>query len=123
MKETSNKVKDQITTYDVVLTSYAIVESDFRFQNTGRKREGKMIKQQSLLHSIKWYRIILDEAHCMYVTNVFSLEFGIDIILFSKDRQCSTARSVFNLSAHVRWVLTGTPLQNRLQCCLVSFVD
>jgi DNA repair protein RAD16 len=50
----------------------------------------------SIFHSIKWARVILDEAHRI------------------KGRTTSTARSAFALSAEYRWCLTGTPLQNRV---------
>ncbi|CAM39061.1 putative DNA repair protein [Leishmania braziliensis MHOM/BR/75/M2904] len=50
----------------------------------------------SIFHSIKWARIILDEAHRI------------------KGRTTSTARSAFALVAEYRWCLTGTPLQNRV---------
>ncbi|KPI83412.1 putative DNA repair protein [Leptomonas seymouri] len=50
----------------------------------------------SIFHSIKWARVVLDEAHRI------------------KGRTTSTARSAFALSANYRWCLTGTPLQNRV---------
>lgn len=50
----------------------------------------------SIFHSVKWARIILDEAHRI------------------KGRTTSTARSAFALTANYRWCLTGTPLQNRV---------
>ncbi|CAG9575087.1 putative DNA repair protein [Leishmania major strain Friedlin] len=50
----------------------------------------------SIFHSIKWARVILDEAHRI------------------KGRTTSTARSAFALAAEYRWCLTGTPLQNRV---------
>lgn len=50
----------------------------------------------SPLHKIKWARIVLDEAHRI------------------KERNTSTARSAFALTAEYRWCLTGTPLQNRV---------
>ncbi|KAG5502808.1 hypothetical protein JKF63_04576 [Porcisia hertigi] len=50
----------------------------------------------SVFHSIKWGRVILDEAHRI------------------KGRTTSTARSAFALAAEYRWCLTGTPLQNRV---------
>ncbi|KAG0481555.1 hypothetical protein HPP92_012413 [Vanilla planifolia] len=61
----------------------------------------------SVLHSIKWERIILDEAH------------------FIKDRGCNTARAVFALSSVYKWALSGTPLQNRVGelYSLVRFVQ
>ncbi|CAD2217209.1 DNA repair protein RAD16 [Angomonas deanei] len=51
---------------------------------------------QSIFHSIRWARIILDEAHRI------------------KGRTTNTARSAFALEAEYRWCLTGTPLQNRV---------
>ncbi|XP_020592008.1 ATP-dependent helicase rhp16 isoform X2 [Phalaenopsis equestris] len=50
----------------------------------------------SVLHSVEWERIILDEAH------------------FIKDRSCNTARAVFALHSLYKWALSGTPLQNRV---------
>ncbi|KAL6656595.1 hypothetical protein ACP70R_004375 [Stipagrostis hirtigluma subsp. patula] len=51
---------------------------------------------RSPLHSVRWERIILDEAH------------------FIKDRRCNTARAVFALESEYKWALSGTPLQNRV---------
>lgn len=82
--------------YDVVLTSYAVLESSFRRQNSGFRRKGELIKESSILHKVKWHRVILDEAH-----NI-------------KDRSCNTAKGAFALQAKYRWCLSGTPLQNRV---------
>ena len=87
--------KKELLKYDVVLTSYAVLESAFRRQNSGYKRKGELLKEESILHAIQWHRIILDEAH-----NI-------------KDRSCNTARGAFALKSQFRWCLSGTPLQNR----------
>ena len=50
----------------------------------------------SLLHSLCWWRIVLDEAH------------------FIKSRSSQTANAAFALIAVNRWCLSGTPLQNRV---------
>lgn len=52
--------------------------------------------QMSVLHSVCWWRIILDEAHCI------------------KSRSSGTANAAFSLIGIHRWCLTGTPLQNRV---------
>ncbi|KAJ3219283.1 DNA repair protein rad16 [Dinochytrium kinnereticum] len=92
-RETS---KAKLMSYDIVLSTYAIVENSFRKENSGFKRQGKLVKEKSLIHSIDWGRVVLDEAHAI------------------KDRSCSTARAVFNLKCRYKWSLSGTPLQNRV---------
>ncbi|EIM85522.1 uncharacterized protein STEHIDRAFT_59279 [Stereum hirsutum FP-91666 SS1] len=90
-----NNVKE-LSKYDVVLTTYAVMESCFRKQHSGFKRKGLIVKEKSALHAMEWRRIILDEAH-----NI-------------KERQTNTAKAAFELRAKFRWCLSGTPLQNRV---------
>ncbi|XP_021745946.1 DNA repair protein RAD16-like [Chenopodium quinoa] len=52
--------------------------------------------RKSALHSVKWERIVLDEAHAI------------------KDRRSNTARAVLALQSSYKWALSGTPLQNRV---------
>ncbi|XAR55369.1 DNA helicase [Bertholletia excelsa] len=52
--------------------------------------------EKSILHSVKWDRIILDEAH------------------YIKDRRCNTTKAVLALQSSYKWALSGTPLQNRV---------
>jgi DNA repair protein RAD16 len=45
-----------------VLTTYAVMESCFRKQQSGFKRKGLIVKEPSPLHQIKWNRIIVRSA-------------------------------------------------------------
>lgn len=90
------KHKEDLKKYDVVLTSYAVMESAFRIQTYGRQKKGQKIKEPSPIHSLKWHRIILDEAHSI------------------KERQTNTSKATFALESNFKWCLSGTPLQNRV---------
>ncbi|KAG1775703.1 SNF2 family N-terminal domain-containing protein [Suillus placidus] len=87
---------EELEKYDVVLTTYTVMESCFRKQQSGFKRKGLIVKEPSPLHQIKWNRIILDEAH-----NI-------------KERQTNTAKASFELQSNYKWCLSRTPLQNRV---------
>ncbi|KAF5196535.1 Dna repair protein rad16 [Thalictrum thalictroides] len=72
--------------------------SDKKFEagEAGGSEEHGSCLRNSLLHSVKWNRIILDEAH------------------YIKDRRSNTARAVLALESSYKWALSGTPLQNRV---------
>jgi DNA repair protein RAD16 len=86
----------EVQKYDVVLATYAVLESSFRKEHQGFKRKGVTIKEPSAVHAIHWHRIVLDEAH-----NI-------------KERSTNTAKAAFELKGTFRWCLSGTPLQNRV---------
>jgi len=78
---------------DVIITSYGVVLSEFsQIQSRPGGREF-----HKGLFSINFFRVILDEAHTI------------------KNRQSKTAKACYELSADHRWVLTGTPIVNRLE--------
>ncbi|KAJ3567700.1 hypothetical protein NPX13_g6679 [Xylaria arbuscula] len=77
----------------VIITSYGVVLSEYS-QITSRSGGRELHKG---LFSLNFFRIILDEAHTI------------------KNRQSKTAKACYDLSAEHRWVLTGTPIVNRLE--------
>ncbi|KAL8933281.1 MAG: hypothetical protein Q9211_005867, partial [Gyalolechia sp. 1 TL-2023] len=78
---------------NLIITSYGIVLSEFN-QVAGR---GGDRGSHGGLFSLDFFRVILDEAH------------------FIKNRQSKTAKACYEISARHRWVLTGTPIVNRLE--------
>ncbi|RUS33812.1 SNF2 superfamily RAD5 protein [Jimgerdemannia flammicorona] len=73
---------------DVLVTSYGTVMSEWCAGAEGGRRG---------LFGVEFWRVVLDEAHQIKV------------------RTTKTARSCFALEAQRRWVVTGTPIQNKLE--------
>ncbi|XVF46843.1 hypothetical protein PTKIN_Ptkin03bG0060200 [Pterospermum kingtungense] len=73
---------------DVVITTYGVLASEFSAENS---------EDNGGLYSVRWFRIILDEAHTIKSSK-------------SKISMAATA-----LVADRRWCLTGTPIQNKLE--------
>ncbi|KAF3770602.1 hypothetical protein M406DRAFT_271861 [Cryphonectria parasitica EP155] len=81
------------TAPDIIITSYGVVLSEFnQIASKGGRKDG-----HRGIFSVNFFRIILDEAH-----NI-------------KNRQSKTAKACYELSAEHRWVLTGTPIVNKLE--------
>jgi DNA repair protein RAD5 len=78
---------------DLVITSYGVVLSEF--SNLAAKNGDRSFHNG--IFSLNFFRVILDEAHHI------------------KNRASKTARACFEISAIHRWVLTGTPIVNRLE--------
>ncbi|OTB00137.1 hypothetical protein M426DRAFT_66475 [Hypoxylon sp. CI-4A] len=78
---------------DLIITSYGVVLSEFT--QIASKNGNRDL--HTGLFSLDFFRIILDEAHTI------------------KNRQSKTAKACYELSASHRWVLTGTPIVNRLE--------
>ncbi|VFQ82783.1 unnamed protein product [Cuscuta campestris] len=73
---------------DVVLTTYGVLSSEFSAEKP---------EENVGLFSIRWFRVVLDEAHTIK----------------SSKSQISVAASA--LIAERRWCLTGTPIQNKIE--------
>ncbi|KAI0157562.1 hypothetical protein GGR57DRAFT_460281 [Xylariaceae sp. FL1272] len=86
----------ELKKFDVIIMSYNSLEAMYRRQEKGTKKKEVLCKERSLIHQIKFHRVILDEAHCI------------------KTRSTMTARACFALLSEYRWCLSGTPLQNRI---------
>ncbi|KAI1951211.1 hypothetical protein LOZ57_001765 [Ophidiomyces ophidiicola] len=90
--------------YDVVLTSYGTVASEFgrREQLDLVARQTPNLYQSHPLHSklsvfgeqSKWHRVILDEAQCI------------------KNRKTKAAQACCYIESTYRWCMSGTPMMN-----------
>ncbi|KAM0342983.1 hypothetical protein ACHAPU_009013 [Fusarium lateritium] len=78
---------------DLVITSYGVVLSEF---TSLAARNGDKSFHNGLF-SLKFFRIIIDEAHHI------------------KNRTSKTAKACYEISASHRWALTGTPIVNKLE--------
>ena len=64
---TNPKVKNlslkDLKKYDVIMISYSGLESIYRKESKGWKRDDGLIKENSKIHAIQYHRLLLDEAH------------------------------------------------------------
>lgn len=67
------------------MTTYGILSTCFKDE-----------KLTNDLGSVEWYRIIIDEAHCI------------------KNQKTRVARALCALNSQIRWCLTGTPIHNQV---------
>lgn len=62
-KNTKGMSVKELRKFDVILMSYNSLESMFRHQEKGFKRKEVVHFQKSVIHQIRFHRVILDEAH------------------------------------------------------------
>lgn len=87
----SNKKGAKLSDYDVVITSYGALASEYT------PSDGPPVKRSSGLYSVNWRRVVLDEGHTI------------------RNPRSKGALAAYNLQADSRWTLTGTPIINSLR--------
>ena len=80
----------------VILTTYGIVQNEWSKLFRENRNPNVAISSSNGLFSIEFYRIIIDEGHTI------------------RNRSTITSKAVMDLSSKCKWVLTGTPIINRL---------
>lgn len=95
----NQRIKDtvKLSSYDVVLTTYGTLSSEYKKLIKGGE------KSKSPLYQINFWRVVLDEGHTI------------------KNRKSLQARACISIQAQCRWVLTGTPIQNSLDDLFTLF--
>ncbi|KAL9094080.1 MAG: hypothetical protein Q9165_003750, partial [Trypethelium subeluteriae] len=99
--------KDYSTTIeenDIVITTYNTISAEYR-------------NKHSILHNIAWYRIVLDEGENTESSRIVPGTYNDLLVTAHVIRRQATDlnRTVSELTAKSRWLLTGTPIQNRLE--------
>ncbi|WVR05014.1 hypothetical protein IAU60_002026 [Kwoniella sp. DSM 27419] len=103
------KSANDLRSYDVVLTTYGTLTSEFGTEHKHKKKvqivdkeasddddNFTVTKKQGPLFKVNWYRIVLDEAHII------------------RNKNTRASKACFGLHGVHRWCLTGTPIVNSL---------
>jgi SNF2 family DNA or RNA helicase len=110
-----NVTPDMVECADIVITSYYEVMKSYpvpsakllkevpREDHAALHRRYRKPEIQGLLQHIKWYRVVLDEAHAI------------------KKDQGRTSEACISLDAKLKWAITGTPILNSLDELCMSF--
>jgi len=88
----SRDVRALALEYDVVVTTYATLGSDWRVMTKLEVGDSVGRQRQAPLHAVQWYRLVMDESHC------------------AKDAASGQTKACVALEASRRWCCSGTPL-------------
>lgn len=90
---------DDITKFSIVITTYHLIASKKDAKSKKKKDKEKKTNTDTtpptILHCLKWDRIIYDEAHHL------------------RNDGTAIGAGAKRLNADIRWLVTGTPIQNR----------
>lgn len=78
----------------ILITTYGTIQNEYARLNKMRDMNGNMPKMG--IYSVKFFRVVLDEGH-----NI-------------RNRSNKTSKAIYEVSLKRNWVLTGTPVINRL---------
>ena len=54
---------EELRSADVIITSYNVVEYEYRAETIGLQRKSGKVFKDSFLHAVSFFRVVLDEAH------------------------------------------------------------
>jgi len=94
----TRNIKQLATQYDVVVTTYATLGSDY--SRVLKARSAMMPVTEAIplspLHGVQWYRLVLDESHC------------------AKESKSSQTKACVHIEAARRWCCSATPITTNI---------
>ena len=101
----------EIAKYDIVVTTYAVLASDWRGKRRVNAKTGEFAAgsesdaswEPGPLQQVHWWRIVLDESHAI------------------KEAKIQATRACCDLESSRRWCVTGSPLNGSTEDLLGQF--